>query len=142
MDARLILERNVEAVLGITMSFPHDYCATFARDVIKDAHGIDVLGNRFGGEFAETEADAYRAYPLGLAVTAARRMREIGWRKIPPVEAAFGDFAVVRVHGYGHGIAVAIGGGWFCRRLARGVRFDTSNHVVACWTPQGDASWQ
>ncbi len=135
MDARVILRRRIDEVLGIPMSFPHDYCATFAAGIIKDAFGIDVLGNRFGGEFAASEDDAYSENPMGLLVTVARRMRELGWRRVPAQDAPFGALAVSRSEEYGHGIAVANGEGWFVRRYDKGVRFEPPSCIVAAWHP-------
>lgn len=135
MDARLIIDRHIEAVLGREMRFPADYCATFAAACVLEIHGRDILGNRFAGAFAESEEEAYRSNPMGLLVTTARRMRELGWRRVPATAAKPGDVAVTRSNGYGHGIAVARGDGWFIRRNGRGVRFELAETAVAVWTP-------
>ncbi len=135
MDARLILSSHIERSLGVPMSFPHDYCATFAAGIIKEVHGADILGNRFGGEFAASEDEAYHENPLGLLVTVARRMRELGWNRITPDAAPFAALAVCRSEEYGHGIAVANGDGWFVRRFCKGVRFEPPSCVVAAWRP-------
>lgn len=136
MDPRLIVDRHIEAVLGKQAVFPSDYCATFADAIIREIHGLDILGNRFAGAFATTEADAYAAHPMGLLVTVARRMREIGWERIDPMFAQTGDLAVTRAEVYGHGIAVARGGGWFVRRHITGVRIEPASDVVAAWHPR------
>lgn len=139
MDPRLIIDRHIEATMGRPMRFPDDYCATFAAACVQEIHGRDILGNRFAGAFAETEDEAYRENPLGLLITTSRRMRELGWRRVPAVEARAGDIAVTRSTGYGHGIAVARGDGWFVRRFGSGVKFELAETAVAVWTPPGAA---
>lgn len=137
MDTNLILDKHIEAILGIPMSFPRDYCATFAAGVIKDIHGVDILGNRFGGEFAKTEAQAHDEFPMGLAITVARRMRELGWVKVKPEDAPVGALGISKTPRYGHGIAVSAGTGWFIRRYAKGVSFEPASWIIAAWTPPG-----
>lgn len=139
MDANVIFDSAIKAVLGRAMVFPTDYCATFAAGIIRQVHGVDVLGNRFGGQWAETEDEAYRQHPMGLLVTVARRMRELGWRRVEPLSTRPGDLVVIRAANYGHAIGVALGNTWALRRFGSGVRYEPHTAIVAAWTPQGTA---
>jgi hypothetical protein len=128
------LRARIDRAIGTPMAFPTDYCATDVAAILRAVHGIDLLGNAFGGAFAASEDEALARYRLGLAVVASRRLRALGFRRVHPQVAPPASVAIVRVGAaYGHGLAIATGTGFFARRSECGHVFHRSEDVVACY---------
>lgn len=129
----------VEQALGRPMSFPDDWCASWAAGGVAAIWGADLLGNQFAGGFAVDEAAALEAHPLGLGVMLARRMRALGWRRVSIATAPAGAVVAIRAGGsYGHSIGLATGTGWAVRRSDRGVTYHRADDIVAAWAPEVD----
>lgn len=137
--ARTVIAGLVTDALGRPMSWPDDWCATFAAAGVAAIWSIDLLGNAFTGAFAADEVAALEAHPLGLGVMLARRMRILGWRRVPIAEAPIGAIAAIRVGGeYGHSIGLVVDGGWAVRRSDRGVTWHPAGDIVAAWVSGED----
>ncbi len=131
--AREIINRHVQCVLGREMSIERgDWCVPFVAALTRELHGIDLCGNSHVLDF-RTEQEGLDRYRLGLAVSLARRLRELGWARCEPADAPFGAIGILRpTVGQGHCAGVSTGGGWFVVRFGMGVAY-RKDGVVAVY---------
>ncbi len=138
---QLKIQKHVENMLGVPVTFGTDDCLPFAADLILDLTGIDILGNRYRGAWS-SEAEGMAMIPLGMGTTMRRRIRELGWAKVDPFNAPVGSLALLRIwtlDGAGNCKEIheagVVTGGMVLHRVEHGVGHAPLRNVVACWAP-------
>lgn len=139
--AQEIVQKHVEHVLGVPVTFGINDCLPFAADLILELTGIDILGNRYRGAWT-SENQGLSMIPLGMGTTMRRRMKELGWTKVDPFSAPVGSLALLRIwiedaNGIAKEIheAGVVTGGMVVHRIEKGVGHAALRDVVFCWAP-------
>jgi hypothetical protein len=135
-----VFDRHINAALGRIVEFGVSDCLPFAAGIIRDLTGIDIIGNTYRGRW-NSEEEGMALIPLGMGTTMARRMRDLGWRRVPVEQATPGALCLLRLFVAGpEGMreiheAGVFDGYWVIHRIEMGVGNAPISAVRWCWVP-------